>query len=100
MQKFYKWFFVVAAVAIYLNIGWAIDYKWHEMDGTRPHTVVEKFMAGPASCNDSYVFSYEEMAPSRFVTVLIWPVLLAIIAIVWILYFIFLGGIARAVGLA
>lgn len=100
MQKFYKWFFVIAAVALYLNIGWAIDYKWHEMDGKKPVTVVEQFMAGPNSTIDSFIFSYEENAPSLFVTVLIWPVLLVIIIITWIIYFIFLGGIARAVGLA
>ncbi|MFA6365128.1 MAG: hypothetical protein WCW78_01875 [Candidatus Paceibacterota bacterium] len=100
MSAFYKWFFIVIAVAVYLNIGWAVDYKWHELDGKKPVTVIEKFICGPSFVvNYSATFSYENVPP-RLITILFWPIILIIMALVWIIYFIIFGGIARLAGLA
>ena len=105
LKKFGKIAIVIALVAVYLNIGWAMGTYYHyNILGHEPQNFVQKIF-----CGGWTVFSYAQKSTllgDQIFGMLVWPILLLFsfgswlcYGIYYFLWLIFAGGIAKLLGL-
>jgi len=119
MKKARKFTYIIAGLAIYLNIGWAIGtYTYYNVDIKVPQerTILGKILAGPGS----FVFSVNELSRERLAKSgprtsqitgsIFWPFIIVAVVSTWVVYLMlwavawavkltFAGGLAKLLGL-
>ncbi len=106
MTKGQKIFVGIIALAVYLNVGWAIGSYWVSLEGTVPQSLFGQFLAGPADVLNEEVVSIEKSNHQMWIFMysIFWILDFVVLIIIWIVYFIlwliFWGGIVKLLGFA
>lgn len=112
-RKILKGVLLVAIIAVYLNIGWALGtYYYYHISGQEPQTLVQKILSNPLM-REAPVNS---LLVNQLSMMLLWPLVIFLSLVVWLLYalssivslvvsgikwlfwLIFAGGIAKILG--
>lgn len=90
---------ILVLVAIYANIGYWIGQVFNDAQGQMNPSILHSFFLGPDR------FLAKQCLP-RAITIIAWPILVIFISFVWLVegfiwlgYFMFGGGLFKAIGL-
>lgn len=97
-KKIGKVVVVLMLVAIYANIGYWIGHIHQNAQGQVNPNILDSFFFGPNRVLEETTGNLGPLARSIIFMVL-WPLIVAFFGLIWLIYFMFLGGLFRAIGL-
>jgi len=91
-------FWVLVLVAIYANAGYWLGQIHQNAQGQVNPSILDSFFLGPNRALEATAGDLTPLVKSIIFTVL-WPLILAFFSSVWLIYFMFCGGLFRTIGL-
>lgn len=98
IKKIVRVILVLLLVAIYANIGYWIGQTWHNAQGQANPSTLDLFFFGPNRIMEITTIKANPLLTSIIFSIL-WPFIMALFILIWLIYFLFFGGLFRTIGL-